>query len=332
MKKFVLTMAIFTIFAAFVCTVVACQRGDELLLYVPDGAPALSVAKIVDDGRIGEGIKGGTRSVKTVIATGENVIAKCVSGEADMAVLPTNAAVKICSQSDEYIFFSVNVYGVLYIVGTQQVTSLKDLQGKRLYSIGLGNTPQYVFQTICDAQGVKYREYDGENTLYGEIMLKYFSDASEIIPQVLAGKADFALVGEPAATQLMGKLLEKGKGAYNLFNLQTLWKEATDSDVAGYPQASMIVRRSIYNSAIQRMLSVSLSHNGTFLLQNADRLQKILTSAGSTLNIGFTEDIIGRCNLAYIDGRDAKSDIEKYLEKFPGMETFLPLDPNIFGA
>lgn len=332
MKKFLLTVLIFVLVATTVCTLVACRQ-DELTLYVPDGAPALSVAKIIKDGKIGGGVKLGSQPVDAVITTGEDVVAKCSSGEADMAVLPTNAAVRICSVREDYALFSVNVYGVLYIVGTQQLTDLKQLQGKRLYSIGLGNTPEYVFKTVCDSNGVKYREYDGEETLYGEVMLKYFADASEIIPQILQGKADFALLGEPAVTQLVGQLLEKGKTAYNLFDLQKMWQDATDSDEEGYPQASMIVKKSLLeNSAFQRQLVTSLSENGGFLQENADDLKDILRSAGSTLTVNFTEEVIKRCNVTFCQADSAKEDIERYLAKFKDMEQFLPIDPDIIAG
>lgn len=331
MKKFALTMAIIAIFAAFVCTAVACRRGDELLLYAPDGAPALSVAKIINDGCIGDATTR-KQSVVSVVTTGEEVTAKCGNGEADLAVLPTNAAVKICSVRDDYALFSVNVYGVLYIVGTQQLTDLKDLQGKRLYSIGEGNTPEYVFEKICDQNKVSYEKYDEKETLYGKVMLKYFKDASEIIPQIIQGNADFALLGEPAATQLIGKLLEKNKPAYNLFNLQTLWQQATDSDAAGYPQASLIVKRSLLSDGdFRARLDASLSANSEFLNANATKIKDVLCNAGSALQINFTNEIFERCNLIYTDAYAAKADIEKYLAEFDAMRQYLPLQDDIFG-
>ena len=326
---FVLTLAAI---AATLCVAASCRQGEKLSLYVPDGAPALAVANIIDGGKIGGGTLG-SQPVDTVVTTGENVIAKCGSGEADMAILPTNAAVKICSAGGEYALFSVNVYGVLYIVGTEQLTSLKQLEGKRLYSIGLGNTPEYVFKTVCDSQGVEYEEYDGDNTLYGKVMLKYFTDASEIIPQILNGKADFALVGEPAATQLVGKLLEKGKSAFNLFDLQQMWKDAVGSDKEGYPQASLIVKKSLLReSDFRRRLDKTLGDNKQFLDKNADKIKDILQSAGSLLTVDFTAEVIKRCNLVYTDAYEARSDIEKYLAKFAGMESLLPLDPDMFSA
>ncbi len=330
MKKIVYLILAIAIFASALCALAAC-KSDELTLYVPDGAPALSVAKIIDEGKIGGGVKLGSRKVRTTVTTGEDVIAKCGSGEADMAVLPTNAAVKICATRGDYMIFSVNVYGVLYIVGSEQLTDLKQLEGKRLYSIGLGNTPEYVFKTVCDGKEVQYEEYDGDRTLYGKVMLKYFSDASEIIPQVLQGKADFALVGEPAATQLMSKLLEQGKTAYNLFDLQQLWKETVKSQRDGYPQASLIVKKSLYTAALQRWLDTSLRENEAFLRENVGRVKDILQSVGSSLTIRFTDEIITRCNLAYVPAADAKEDIETYLDKFKGMEQFLPLSPSLFG-
>lgn len=333
MKKKLCVVLIFALAAALACVFVACNKGTfpELSLYVPDGAPALSVAKIIKDGKIAD--SDGTQKINSHVTTGEEVIAKCANGEADMAVLPTNAAVKICSTRSDYQLYSVNVYGVLYIVGREPISSVSELVGKRLYSIGLGNTPEYVFETICDGQKpkVEYEEYDGPSTLYGKVMVKYFTDASEIIPLFLQGQGDYALVGEPAATQLMRKLVEKGFDPGTPLDLQQLWKEVTESDKDGYPQASLIVKKSVVDAAFRSRLDGTLNANAAYLEANAGEVKGVLNGAGSTLTVDFNKEIIKRCNIAFTDGYSAKSDIETFLANFKGMEEFLPLSPEIFG-
>lgn len=337
MKKVLFAILSIILCVAALCTASACDKGPELTLYVPDGAPALSVAKIINDGKIGDG-SSGTRAVKTVVTTGEDAIAKCGNGEADMAVLPTNAAVKICSSRNDYVLYSVNVYGVLYVIGRTPISDVKELvdgqKGKVLYSIGLGNTPEYVFKKICDDNKIEYVDAD-ENEHLGKLAIRYFSDASEIIPLFLKGEADYALVGEPAATQLVNKLVEQGYSTGEPLDLQKLWRQTTESDREGYPQASLIVKKSVFTSAdsakkVCDMLDASLSANANFLKENVGKVKDLLSSAGSALQVNFNQEIISRCNTAFVDGYSARSDIEKYLSEFVGMDSFLPLSPNIF--
>ncbi|MCH5152691.1 MAG: PhnD/SsuA/transferrin family substrate-binding protein [Clostridiales bacterium] len=301
MKKY-LAILVAIILIASVCAMCACND-NKLTLYVPDGAPALSVAKIVNDKAVGK------QAVDTVVTTGEEVVAKCSNGEADMAVLPTNAAVNICKKRNDYLLFSVNVYGVLYIVGTQRIESLAELQGETLYSIGLGNTPEYVFKKVCDTWGVKYQ---GENA----IDIQYQTDATTIIPQILNGKAKFALLGEPAVTQLMAKAQDKGIEVFNLFDLQQLWQEATDSSQNGYPQASLIVKKDLLTDEFATQLMASLTANSAFVTANCSSLSQLLGKAGSSLTVTYTTELIARCNLTIIAAQDAKADIASYLSTF----------------
>ena len=316
MKKILPIILLVTIILASLCALTACGSGDELTLYVPDGAPSLAVAKIIYDGKVAG------NPVNAVVTTGNEVIAKCGSGEADMAVLPTNAAVKICSENDAYQLFSVNVYGVLYVVGTQQITTLAELQGQTLYSIGLGNTPEYVFKKICDKQGVAYNGGSG-------ITIQYEEDASSIVPKVLQGTAKFALIGEPAVTQLRAKATDKGLTIYNLFDLQQLWQDATGSDELGYPQASMIVKKELLTDSFARKLYKALEQNYDFATRNAGDINALMQGAGSSLNINYTVEILDRCNLKAVSATDAKEDIEKYLGTFAAMAKFLPLKDGV---
>lgn len=128
---------------------------QKVTIYAPDGAPALALTKIIADGKIG------STEVEVVLTTGENVIAKAKSGEADIAVLPTNAAATVFNATKgNYKLFSVNVFGVLYVVGTEKITNLSDLAGTTVYSIGLGNTPEYVFKRVLNKNGLTYQNAD----------------------------------------------------------------------------------------------------------------------------------------------------------------------------
>ena len=311
MKKLAIVLAVVLLLSA--CVLCACETGEELTLYVPDGAPALSVANIINDGKIGK------NEVTTVVTTGEDVVAKCASGEADMAVMPTNAAVKICSTRRDYQLFSVNVYGVLYIVGTRQIESISELEGETLYSIGQANTPEYVFKEICEQSGVNY----------GAITINFQADASSIIPQIMNDSVEFALIGEPAVTQLQTKAASQGKTVYNLFDLQKEWQKATDSDEEGYPQASLIVKKELLTNKFASQLLNTLQANKQFVTSHCAELNEIMSGAGSSLSLNYTVELLERCNLTAISASSAKADIERYLSTFQAMAQFLPLKDGV---
>ena len=317
MKKY-LAILITVILIASLCATCACDNGEELTLYVPDGAPALSVAKIINDGKVGN------CTVTTNVVDAKNVRAKCVSGEADMAVLPTNLAVTVCSQRSDYQIFSVNVYGVLYIVGREHVDSIAELQGKTLYSIGWQNTPEYVFKHICDKLNVNYVD-ENSTDVDGKINIIYKDDAKQIIPMIKQGLVDFALIGEPAVTQLKNNV----SGVETLFDLQQLWQEVTDSHEVGYPQASLIVKKDLLTDGFATQLLLALQANYQFATTHLSQLNAIMQGAGSDLDLNYTVDLLERCNLRAIPASSAINDLNIYLEKFADLANLLPLSSDI---
>ena len=320
MKKFCLILIV--VLAALSCVLVGCNNVPrEITLYVPDGAPALAVANIVSDGAVGQ-----TR-VNTVITTGEDVVAKCASGEADVAILPTNAAVTICNKRSDYLLYTVNVHGLLYVVGTQQLASIADLTGEVL-SIGLANTPEYVMKTVLDYKGVDYSNG-------GAVTLTYKADATEIIPLMMQaaakGEQKFAVLGEPAVTNLLNKAASQDKQMYRLFDLQQLWKDATDSDSDGYPQASMIVKRDLAaNATFMSALQEMVFSNEEFLLNNLDKLNALMKNAGSSLDVNYTAEIISNCNIHAVLASQSQAGLNAYLAKFSALAQYLPLSQDIF--
>ncbi len=325
MKKLILLFLIAAmILSAFTFT--ACMN-NALTLYVTDDYSALSVANIINDGNIG-GESRQAKKVKTVVSEEADVIAKCTAGEADMAVLPTNIAVKICSGSkSDYVLFSVNAYGALYIVGTEELTEFTQLKGKNMLGIGESAAPETVLKKVCSAQKVSYRNSSSTSSTY--LSVKYYN-ASEIITQLVQGNADFALLDAPAVTQCAAQMEQNGKTLYTLFDMQQLWQSAVEGSGNGFPQTSMIVRKGVF-SKFSQQLKASLDANAKYLNEHAKDLKTVLQSAGSTLTTDFTKEIVARCNIRNVAATDARSDLDLYLDVFGGMSGLLPLDDKIFG-
>lgn len=310
MKKFI------AIILLVVCCVCLCgckaDKPQSLKLYAPDGAPCLAVANIFADRCLGD------YAVDCQIVAGVDIRAKVLNGEADIAVLPTNMAVSLYNSGCNYVMTSVNVWGVLYLVGRTQLTDLDELIGKVVYSIGLANTPEYVFKTILDSNGVPYCEH-GTTEVADKVMIDYsLADGSKIIPKLLSGEVQYAILGEPAVTNAIAKCQQKGITLYNVFDLQSLWDKvfvakypqyATQSSYVGYPQACVVVKKSLATDEFVTTLLQKLQQNSQYIEQNASSLAEILGTGTQ-----YTAQTVAKCNIGVVQAINVKQRLEQYLD------------------
>lgn len=305
MKRVFLIAVVIVLCTSFACAFISCDNdsGEQLQIYVPDGAPLLAITNIVDSGKIGN------YKANVTVSTGEDVTSKCGSGQADIAVLPTNAAVKVCSSRNDYLLFTTNVWGLLYVIGSSDISNLDELNGKTVSSIGLGQTGEYLFKRILDENNVSYDDKSG-------VTISYVAEGTTAVTNLMQNNCDFALVGEPLATNAINNAKSNGKTLYRVFDLQQLWQGVTQSDTLGYPQASVIVKKSLLSEDdFATVLYDTLSQNNVFLSQNIDRLTDILSSVNSSLKAKFTMDMINRCNLNVVKACDIKQEIYDYVEQ-----------------
>ena len=172
---------------------------------------------------------------------------------------------------------------------------------------------------ILDVNGVSYDD-----------TFNYVADGTTAVQLIMGGQAEFALLGEPAVTNLIEKAASKGKTVYRLFDLQQLWQEATSSERAGYPQAALIVKESLLNVAFVSNLQQILQQNQQYLLDNLSELNGLLQGVGSSLDVAYTADIIARCNIGFTLASECKADLQAYLATFQAMQQFLPLSDELF--
>lgn len=292
----------FILTVIMVCSVcvfaVACKNTEDekttINVVVPDGAPALAIAKMLAESSF-EGYE-----VKYQIVDGTDIAAKLSAQPslADLAILPTNMGAKLYNSGIGIKMVATNVYGLLYLVGTEEVISLSSLKGQKILCTGQGGTPDFVLQYVLNVNGITT----------DEVEIEYISKGSDAIAALKNGTAKFALLGEPAATMAVSKA-----GAKVLFDMQSEWEKSTGT--YGYPQACTVVTNDLFSkhSAFIKAFLKEMNANLTWVSENVEATNAAITANGGATNFASAE-VISRCNVKYVGATDAKADVEKYLE------------------
>ena len=280
-------------------------------MVVPDGAPALAADDLID-----EIDKNGAFAKLGKVEIVQSSAIATRSLEADFAVVPANLAANLYNKGQDIKLLATVTRGNLYVLGVNsEVKELSDLVGKRVFSIGQGSVPDYIFQTLLKNEGIVYEQ--GDEAVAGKVVITYVEDGSGVMSQLAAanksGKEAIGVIAEPAASKAFANA-----GAVELFDLQQLWKDYTGSETLGYPQAVLIGKASVVENdpAFVSLLIDKMAENGTFITENSDKVSDILVKAypSTTLNTAFSKETLERCNCKLIKIADAKDDYVSMLE------------------
>lgn len=320
-KKIIVTIALALVMTLLVSVaLVGCENKDEntdnpstvtVNVVVPDGSPAIAIAKLVSENPTFAGY-----DINYSIVEGATQISAAILNDtANIAIAPLNLGVTMYNKGMGVKLVTTNVQGSLYMVGKNMpagattAEKLASLKGKVVYNIGQGATPDLTFKYILDHFGIAYTE--GDTAAADVVTLNYVNTGSELIPLLKQGKAEYGIMGEPAVTKA-----NANAGTYTVFDIQALWQESTGSATAGFPQAGVFVKDSLLASehaAFIEWFVAKLKENDEWASANPDKVSSALTSAGSTSLAGLTSATIIACNLKTVKAADAKTAVNTYL-------------------
>ncbi len=320
MKKF-LTLILSLILGLSVMAFSACKddptdppEAQTLSLYAPDGAPALSVARLLADKTIIENIDVNIVSASEITAY--------VSGEdlkADICILPVNAAIKFLGSAENYKMLGVVTHGNLFLMKKQTgenitLDNLDTLIGKKVGVLNLANVPGLTFKAILSDNDIEFVNFS-DTVSETAVNLVAYSKGEEIIP---SADCDYFVVPEPAATtkqnKTQGKLSIAG-------SLQTLY-----GTEGGYPQAVIVAKNTVIenNEDTINKLITEMNANANWLKEETD-MQKIVDAVksgfkDSEMGATFTADnlnatVINNCAINFKKATDSKIAVLGYISK-----------------
>lgn len=210
--------------------VAACKdKTDDITVYMPDGAPALALAKLMSEDTETDGVTYKVVS-PTLIAT--KVTNKDGEKNADLCVMPITAASKLLGKGEDYKMLGAVTHGNLYLISKDgdTVTSenIVSLKGKTVGVLQINEVPGLTFKTVLNKYEIPYSEITNEGGRYEDKVNLQAITGPEAVGTV---NADYFLLAEPAVSA------QKGKGFEISGDLQSLY-----GGEQGYPQAVLVAK------------------------------------------------------------------------------------------
>ncbi|WP_317318318.1 hypothetical protein [Longibaculum muris] len=271
------------------------KSADEMKILTPNGAPALSLVGVYEDV---------TKNGKINIVEGSDLVSSELmkaDSEYDAIVAPINLGCQLLAKGKtDYKLAGVLTWGNLYLVENEGV------QNNELAAFGEQAVPGMIFKLVKDS-----------NDVMKNAKVTYYNAVSDVQAQVLAGKVQYALIAEPAATATIAKAKQNGKTIKNIASLQELYQKQTNSKQAGYPQAAIFVK----NKEDVKELLVKLDEfTNKEAVKEDNNIEELVNKIGAETfgvpNAAIAAKTWKNQNIHYQEATAVKDDIQSILKTF----------------
>jgi len=157
-----------------------------------NGNTGVAAAWLMEQARLGETEDNYAFEVFTAP---DQVTAALLSGQVQIAALPTNVAATLYNRSEGMIqMAAIAAYGVLHVLEIgYEVSSIADLAGRTIHTTGQGAGPEFILNHILTQNGL---------TPGVDVTIEFH--ATEALPALMAsGQIDLAMMPEPMVTSVL---------------------------------------------------------------------------------------------------------------------------------
>jgi NitT/TauT family transport system substrate-binding protein len=238
------------------------------------------------------------------LASADLMVARLVSGEAVMGMLPANVAAKIASTGKPLKLAAVSGGGMLSLLTTDpDLTSLGGLRGQQVEASGHGATPEYVFRRLLEAEGL-----NPDTDLQISFALAY----PEIAQSLIAGRTRYALLPEPFAT-----MARQGNPEVRaLGDIRSQWTALTGAE--DYTMTVFVVDGTIAAARpdLVRAVLQSLRDSVAWVQANPEGAGDLAEKYEMGLRAAVVRAAVPRSNYVYLDALEARPSLEALFQAF----------------
>ena len=235
----------------------------------------------------------------TVDTDASNVTAALVSGDCDIAALPTNAASALYNKTGGKVqVLALNTRGVLYLVtdGSVEVGSIADLDGQTVYAPA--QNPSFIFAALCSKSGIELNI----DTSYAQ--------PAELNTAVAAGEVSLAVLPEPMVTVARSQ----NPDLVTALDLTAEWDKVFEP---GSLVQGCVVVRTEFAEEHPAEVAAFLEDYGrsvALLTEDVPAAAKAIEEAGIFAKAAVAEKAIPKCNVCFVTGEEMQAELGAFLE------------------
>jgi NitT/TauT family transport system substrate-binding protein len=246
----------------------------------------------------------------TVATSPDQVLPKIISGEYDIAAVPTNAASVLYNKTESGVqLAAVNTLGVLYILTGEGTTveSIADLEGQTLYASGQGSTVEYVLDYILEENGLTPGE---------DVTIEWVADHSELAAQVTSGAVTLAVLPQPFVTTVT----MNNENVSIALDITEEWEAVADGTTL--PMGCIVVNKEFAEENPEAVNAFLAAYEESVNMVNddPDAAGEAIAEAGIIASAEMAAAAVPDCNIVYMSATDAQNDVESFYDILMGMD------------
>ena len=269
----------------------------DLNVYSLKGPTSMGLVTLLQDSDAGKTFN---RYHSTMCTGADEVTAALVNGDADIALLPANAAAALFNKAGGFSVVAINTLGVLYIVENgDTVQSVADLAGKTVCLTGKGTTPEYSLRFLLNKAGIE-----------DQVNLEFKSEASEVVAAMSEDVALIGLLPQPFVTAAM----MQNENLHIALDLNSEW--ASVAEGSAMVTGVTVVRNEIlekYPENVKRFLQEA-AEGVDAVNSDPAAAAELIANMGIVAKAPIAQKALPFCNLVCITGEGMKEQLSGYLQ------------------
>ena len=293
---------------------VGCNGGKidegEVVVYMPDGAPALALAGLMAEDTATDGV---TYNVVPATAIASKVTYKDEAQNADLCVMPVTAASKLLGNGERYVMLGAVTHGNLYLIASEEVEytadNLSSLIGKKVGVLQINEVPGLTLKATLNKYDIPWQELTNDGTMSADKVNLVAITGADAVGTV---EADCFMIAEPAASA------QAKKGYSIVGDLQNLYGGEN-----GYPQAVLVAKKSLVEERGDWTKSFIAKVEGAATWLTTASGEDIVAAVsahmedeGAVTSLKaplLSSAVLGRCGIYFTYAANCKAEVEGFL-------------------
>lgn len=239
----------------------------------------------------------------TVAAAPEEIVSKIVSGEVDIAAVPTNMASTLYNKTEGKVkIAAINTLGVLYLLENgDEVQSFEDLSGKTLYISGKGATPEYIMDYLLKANNIQ------------DVTVEFKTTHEELAAALASNQVGIGVLPEPQVTAVTSKS-PNTRIALDITQEWALTSQKLQKEESQLAMGCIVVREDFLKENKEAFDDFLKEYKQSidFTNQNQKEAAVLVEKFEIIPSAQVAEKAIPNCNIVYIDEEQMKNSLTDF--------------------